>query len=251
MSLIRVIPCLDIRGGRVVKGVRFVDILDAGDPVEAALAYCEGGADELAFLDITASQERRRTMVDAAARVAARISVPLTVGGGIADAETARELLDRGVAKVSVSSAAVRRPELISELAARFGSRCVTVAVDAKQTESGWEVYINGGREPTGLDAAEWAVRAQELGCGEILLTSIDRDGTKNGYDIPLLRAVSGAVRVPVVASGGAGRPEHFAEAVTEGGAGAVLAASLFHYGELTIAQVKADMRARGLAVRM
>jgi cyclase len=240
-----VIPCLDIRDGRVVKGIRFVDIADAGDPVEAARAYCAGGADELAFLDITATQEGRKTLIGVAARVAEQITIPLTVGGGISDAETARALLDSGVAKVSVNSPAVRRPEFISELAGRFGSGRVTVAIDAKRREDGegWEVYVNGGQVPAGLDAVEWAVRAQELGCGEILLTSIDRDGMKNGYDIPLLRAVTGAVRVPVIASGGAGRLEHFTEAVAEGGASAVLAASLFHYGELTVGQVKEHLR--------
>lgn len=253
MSAIRVIPCLDMCGGRVVKGVRFVDLADAGDPVEAARAYCESGADELAFLDITATQEGRKTMADAAARVAKASSVPLTVGGGISDLEIARTLLDSGVAKVSVNSPAVQRPEFISELATQFGSQRVTVAIDAKQREdgSGWEVYISGGRVAAGIDAVEWAVRAQELGCGEILLTSVDRDGMKNGYDIPLLRAVSGAVCVPVIASGGAGRLEHFAEAVTEGGADAVLAASLFHFGELTVGQVKADLRAKGIEVRL
>ena len=251
MSTIRVIPCLDMRDGRVVKGIRFVDIADAADPAEAARAYCEGGADELVFLDITASHEQRKTLVDAMARVAEQVNIPLTVGGGISDADIARELLNNGADRVSVSSPAVRRPEFISELAGLFGKERVTVAIDAQQTgPQSWEVYINGGRVPTGLDPAKWAARAQELGCGEILLTSMDRDGTKDGYDIPLLRAVSGAVSIPVVASGGAGRLEHFAEAVTEGGASAVLAASLFHFGELTVAQVKEYLKQRGIAVR-
>lgn len=257
MLTTRVIPCLDIRDGRVVKGIRFVDIVDAGDPVEAARAYSEGGADELVFLDITASHERRKTLVDVVARVAEQVFIPLTVGGGISDADIVRELLNNGADKVSLNSPAVRRPELISELAGHFGTQCITVAIDAKLCDDSpktaaprWEVYINGGRVPTGLDVVEWAARVQELGCGEILLTSMDCDGTKAGYDIPLLRAVSEAVRVPVIASGGAGRLEHFAEAVTAGKASAVLAASLFHYGELSIGEVKEDLRRRGIAVR-
>lgn len=252
MLTIRVIPCLDIRDGRVVKGVHFVDLVDAGDPVRAARAYCESGADELVFLDITASHEKRKTMIETVARVAEQVFIPLTVGGGISDAETVRELLNCGADKVSLNSSAVRRPELISELAERFGSQCVTVAIDAKRRDqSSWEVYTVGGRESAGLDAVEWAVRAQKLGCGEILLTSMDCDGTKNGYDLELLRAVSDAVTVPVIASGGAGELSHFAQAVTEGHAAAVLAASLFHYGELGIQDVKRYLQDQGLPVRL
>jgi cyclase len=250
MKPVRVIPCLDMRGGRVVKGVNFVNLKDAGDPLECARAYCAAGADELAFLDIAATAEGRATLVSAAARVAAGASVPLTVGGGISDEETARALLEAGVAKVSVNSAAVRSPEFIARLARRFGSGRVTVAVDAKEKPGGkWEVYISGGNTATGLDAIEWAKRAEELGCGEILLTSMDRDGTKDGYDIPLTRAVSDAVSIPVIASGGAGTKEHFALAVTEGGAQAVLAASLFHFGELTVGELKDFMRSKGISV--
>lgn len=251
MLTIRVIPCLDIKDGRVVKGINFVDLVDAGDPVQAARAYCENGADELVFLDITASHEKRKTMIETVARVAEQVFIPLTVGGGITDAYTVRELLHSGADKVSLNSSAVKRPELISELAERFGSQCVTVAIDAKKKGDSWEVYTVGGREGTGLDAVEWAVRAQSLGCGEILLTSMDRDGTKSGYDLALLRAVSDAVGVPVIASGGAGTLNHFSEAVTEGHAAAVLAASLFHYGELEILEVKKHLQTQGIAVRL
>ena len=247
----RVIPCLDIRDGRVVKGINFVNIVDAGDPVETARAYSESGADELVFLDITASHERRKTVVEVVREVASQVFIPLTVGGGISEPGIVRELLRSGADKVSVNSPAVRKPELVSVLAEKFGSQCITVAIDAKaRGDGGWEVYISGGRIATGLDLVEWAARVEKLGCGEILLTSMDKDGTKSGFDLPMLKAVSSVVNVPVIASGGAGKAPDFAEAVIEGGASAVLAASLFHYGELSIDAVKADMAAQGLPVR-
>jgi imidazole glycerol-phosphate synthase subunit HisF len=253
----RIIPCLDVKDGRVVKGVRFVDLRDAGDPVEQAVIYDAERADELVFLDITASHERRDIMRDVVRRVAETVFIPFTVGGGLRTVEDIREILVAGADKISINSAAVRRPELIAEAAKRFGSQCIVVAIDAKRllTEEDepprWEVYINGGRVPVGRDALEWAREAEDRGAGEILLTSMDADGTQAGYDIPLLRAVSSIVRIPVIASGGAGKLEHFYKALTEGGASAVLAASLFHYQEMTIGQVKAYLAKNGVAVRI
>ena len=248
----RIIPCLDIRDGRVVKGVNFVDLRDAGDPVEVAAAYSEAGADEVVFLDITASHEGRATVVDLAARVAEQLSIPFTVGGGIRSVEDFREVLRQGADKVSVNSAAIDRPELIREAAGRFGSQCVVLAVDARRREdfSGWDVYKHGGRLNTGLDALEWICRGVELGAGEILLTSMDADGTKNGYDLELTAAVAERVGVPVIASGGAGTMQHFADAFTKGKADAALAASLFHYREMTIGDLKAFLAAQGIPVR-
>lgn len=248
----RIIPCLDIKDGRVVKGINFVGLRDAGDPVEAAAAYSEAGADELVFLDITASHERRATVVDLAARVAEKLSIPFTVGGGIRTVEDFREVLRQGADKISVNSAAIDRPELIQEAASRFGSQCVVVAIDARRRRdgSGWDVYKTGGRENTGLDVLEWAARAERLGAGEILLTSMDADGTKAGYDLDLTAAVSERAGIPVIASGGAGTMEHFAEAFEKGKADAVLAASLFHYHEIDIRELKAYLAARGIPVR-
>ncbi len=248
----RIIPCLDICNGRVVKGVNFVDLRDAGDPVEVAAAYSEAGADEVVFLDITATHEKRATVVDLAARVAEQLSIPFTVGGGIRTVEDFREVLRQGADKISVNSAAIDRPELIAEAAARFGSQCVVLAVDARRREdgSGWDVYKQGGRLNTGLDVLEWVSRGVELGAGEILLTSMDGDGTKNGYDLELTAAVADRVGVPVIASGGAGTMQHFADAFTKGKADAALAASLFHYREMTIADLKAYLAAQGIPVR-
>ena len=251
----RVIPCLDVHAGRVVKGVQFVDLVDAGDPVELAAAYDAEGADELVFLDITASHEGRDTMVDVAHRTAEQVFIPLTVGGGIREIADARRLLRAGADKVSVNTAALQRPGLIAEGADQFGAQCIVVAIDARRREptdpsKGWEVYTHGGRRSTGIDAVAWAVRAEELGSGEILLTSMDKDGTQDGYDIELLRAVSSAVNIPVIASGGAGTLDHFAEAVSDGMADAVLAASLFHFGQLSIKAVKEHMIGRGIVVR-
>jgi cyclase len=251
----RVIPCLDVHAGRVVKGVQFVDLVDAGDPVELAAVYDAEGADELVFLDITASHEGRDTMVDVAHRTAEQVFIPLTIGGGIREIADARSLLRAGADKVSVNTAALLRPELIAEGADQFGAQCIVVAIDARRRErtdpsKGWEVYTHGGRRPTGIDAVEWAVRAEELGSGEILLTSMDKDGTQDGYDVELLRAVSCAVNIPVIASGGAGTLDHFAEAVQDGLADAVLAASLFHFGQLSIRAVKDHMIGRGITVR-
>ncbi len=248
----RIIPCLDVRDGRVVKGVNFVNIIDAGDPVEAAVRYNAAGADELVFLDITATHEARRTMLDVFARVAEQVFIPFTVGGGISDPAWIRELLRVGADKVSLNSAAVRRPDLISESADLFGRQCIVVAIDAKRTADGsrWTVHLNGGRIDTGLDAVEWAAEAERRGAGEILLTSMDCDGVKTGYDIPLTRAVAGAVNIPVIASGGAGQKEHFCEAV-RAGADAVLAASLFHFGELSILELKRYMSGAGIPVRI
>jgi len=249
----RIIPCLDVHDGRVVKGVNFVNIRDAGDPVEAAKAYNEAGADELVFLDITASSDARQTMDDVVARTAEQVFIPLTVGGGIRSVDDFRRILKLGADKISVNSAALKRPELITEAAKSFGNQCVVVAIDAKAREdgSGWDVYLNGGRVNTGKDAVAWAQQAEELGAGEILLTSMDADGTKDGYDLPLTNAISSRVGIPVIASGGAGKMEHFLTAVTEGGADAVLAASLFHYRECTIGEVKEYLRGQGVPVRM
>ena len=248
----RIIPCLDICNGRLVKGVNFVDLRDAGDPVEVAAAYSEAGADEVVFLDITATHEKRATVVDLAARVAEQLSIPFTVGGGIRTVEDFREVLRQGADKISVNSAAIDRPELIAEAAARFGSQCVVLAVDARRREdgSGWDVYKQGGRLNTGLDVLEWVSRGVELGAGEILLTSMDGDGTKNGYDLELTAAVADRVGVPMIASGGAGTMQHFADAFTKGKADAALAASLFHYREMTIADLKAYLAAQGIPVR-
>lgn len=249
----RIIPCLDVHAGRVVKGVNFINLRDAGDPVEVAAIYDKAGADELTFLDITASSDARSIMLDVVARVAEQVFIPFTVGGGIRTAEDFREILKAGADKISVNSAALKRPELISEAAWRFGSQCVVVAVDARKRAGGegWEVYLNGGRVNTGRDAVEWAAEAEKLGAGEILLTSMDCDGTKNGYDIALTRSVSDAVKIPVIASGGAGTMEHFREALTGGRADAVLAASLFHYREMEIRDLKAYLREKGIEVRM
>jgi len=251
----RIIPCLDVKDGRVVKGVRFLELRDAGDPVEQALVYDAERADELVFLDITASHERRDIMRDMVRRVAETVFIPFTVGGGLRTVEDIRGILAAGADKISMNSPAVRRPELITEGARRFGSQCIVVAIDAKRLPGDddrplWEIYINGGRLPMGKDAVEWAREVENRGAGEILLTSMDADGTLNGYDIPLLRAVSSAVSIPVIASGGAGRLGHFYEALTAGGASATLAASLFHYKQLSIAQVKTYLSERGVAVR-
>lgn len=249
----RIIPCLDVMNGRVVKGVNFINLKDAGDPVENASFYDKAGADELTFLDITASADARSIMLDVVRRVAEHVFIPFTVGGGIRTCEDFREILKAGADKVSVNSAALKRPELISEAAERFGSQCVVVAIDAKRRigGSGWDVYLNGGRVNTEKDAVEWAVRAEKLGAGEILLTSMDCDGTKSGYDIVLTRTISESVGIPVIASGGAGTREHFYEALTEGRADAVLAASLFHFRELEIFDVKAYLKEKGIEVRM
>lgn len=248
----RIIPCLDVKNGRVVKGVSFVDLVDAGDPVECAAAYGKMGADELVFLDITATVEGRKTTIDMVKRVANTIFIPFTVGGGIRRCEDFAELLRAGADKVSVNSSAVRNPALISEAAERFGSQCVVCAIDARRKQGGgFEVYLDGGRTPTGIDTVEWARKAALLGAGEILLTSMDCDGQKNGYDIELTRLVSDAVGVPVIASGGAGKKEHFYDALTVGGADAALAASLFHFKELSISELKEYLKSRGVSVRI
>ena len=249
----RIIPCLDVNNGRVVKGVNFVNLQDAGDPVEIAAAYDKAGADELVFLDITASSDGRKTVADMVRRVAERVFIPFTVGGGIRTVEDFRALLREGADKISVNSAAIDRPELIREAADKFGSQCVVVAIDAKRRAdgSGWNIYKHGGRIDTGIDALSWVEKVYQLGAGEILLTSMDCDGTKAGYDIELTKRVSGLVPIPVIASGGAGAPEHFYNALTEGGAEAALAASLFHYKELTIREVKEYLRGRGVSVRL
>lgn len=247
----RIIPCLDVNKGRVVKGVNFVDLKDAGDPVEIAKAYDAAGADELVFLDITASCEARDTVVEMVRDVAANVFIPFTVGGGIRTVEDFKRLLREGADKISVNSAAIDRPELITEAASKFGSQCVVVAIDAKRrADGGWNIYKHGGRLDTGMDAVKWAKKAEALGAGEILLTSMDCDGTKAGYDMELTRAVAGAVSIPVIASGGAGTLEHFFDALDEGGADAALAASLFHYKELEICQVKDYLADRGISVR-
>lgn len=249
----RIIPCLDVNNGRVVKGVNFVNLKDAGDPVEIAKAYDQAGADEVVFLDITASSDNRNTVVDMVRAVAANVFIPFTVGGGIRTVEDFKVLLREGADKISINSSAIMRPQLIREAADKFGSQCVVVAIDAKRRPdgSGWNIYKNGGRVDMGIDAVAWARQAEELGAGEILLTSMDCDGTKAGYDIPLTRAIADAVSIPVIASGGAGKLEHFAEALTEGGADAALAASLFHYKELEIREVKEYLAARQIPVRL
>ena len=256
MRSARVIPCLDVdaggpgEGGRVVKGVNFVGLRDAGDPVELAARYDDEGADEIVFLDITASSGNRRTMAEVVALTAERVFIPLTVGGGVRSVDDARQLLRAGADKVGVNTSAVSRPELVSELSAEFGAQCVVVAIDARCSPGGYEVYTHGGRKPTGLDAVSWAVEVEGLGAGEILLTSMDRDGTRDGFDLALTRAVTDACGVPVIASGGVGHLDHLVEGVTVGGADAVLAASIFHFGEHTVAEAKAALAAAGVAVR-
>jgi cyclase len=251
----RIIPCLDVTNGRVVKGVNFVQLRDAGDPVEIARRYDEQGADELTFLDITASSDNRGLIFHIIEDVASQVFIPLTVGGGVRQVEDIRNLLNAGADKVSINTAAVQNPQLVADGAARFGSQCIVVAIDAKQVEGGdhprWQVFTHGGRKPTGLDAVEWAKRMAALGAGEILLTSMDRDGTRNGFDVKLTRAVSDAVDVPIIASGGVGNLDHLVEGVLEGRADAVLAASIFHYGEFTVAQAKRHMAAHGIEVRL
>ncbi|WP_196591374.1 imidazole glycerol phosphate synthase subunit HisF [Pectinatus frisingensis] len=248
----RIIPCLDVKAGRVVKGTNFVSLRDAGDPVELASFYDKQGADELVFLDITASSEKRNTMVEVASKCASQVFIPFTVGGGIRSSSDMRNMLKAGADKISLNTAAIKNPQLISESAGKFGNQCVVLAVDAKRIgAASWEVYINGGRTPTGLDCIEWVKKAVALGAGEILLTSMDADGTKNGYDIPLTRAVSESVGVPVIASGGAGELSHFYDVLTAGKADAVLAASVFHYGRFKIQQVKEYLLSRGVEVRL
>lgn len=249
----RIIPCLDVNKGRVVKGVNFVNLIDAGDPVEIAAAYDKAGADELVFLDITATSEARETVVDMVRKVAEKVFIPFTVGGGIRTVDDFKAILREGADKVSVNSAAISNPNLIAEAAEQFGSQCVVVAIDAKRREdgSGWNIYKNGGRIDTGIDAVEWAKKVNELGAGEILLTSMDCDGTKAGYDIELTKIISESVSIPVIASGGAGTLEHFYDALTEGKADAALAASLFHFNELSIKQVKDYLKDREVSVRL
>ncbi len=251
MLKVRVIPCLDVKDGRVVKGVNFVDLIDAGDPVEAAQAYDAAGADELCFLDIAATHENRDTMYDLATRTAEHCFMPLTVGGGVRTADDVRALLLAGADKVSFNSAAVADPTVVARAADRFGSQCIVVAIDAKSVAPGrWEIFTHGGRRPTGIDAVEFAVEVERQGAGEILLTSMDRDGTRSGFDLALTRTIVDAVSVPVIASGGVGTLDHLVDGVTEGGASAVLAASIFHFGEYTIAQAKARMAEAGIPVR-
>jgi len=248
----RIIPCLDVSAGRVVKGVNFVSLRDAGDPVEIARRYDEQGADELTFLDITASSDDRDIILDIVSACAEQVFIPLTVGGGVRKVEDVRRLLNAGADKVSMNTAAVNNPDLVAEASAKVGSQCIVVAIDAKQTAPGkWEVFTHGGRKNVGLDAIEWAQRVAALGAGEILLTSMDRDGTKNGFDLALVRKVSEAVPIPVIASGGVGNLQHLADGVTEGKADAVLAASIFHYGEYTVRQAKEFMKSRGIEVRL
>ncbi len=252
----RIIPCLDVDAGRVVKGVRFVGIRDAGDPVEIAKRYDQQGADELVFLDITASSEERETMVHVVEQVAAQVFIPLTVGGGIRSINDIRRMLNAGADKVAMNTAAIHNPDLVKEAAERFGSQCIVVAIDAKQVSSGdepprWEVFTHGGRKRTGIDAVLWAKQMADAGAGEILLTSMDRDGTRDGFDLPLTRAVSDAVSVPVIASGGVGNLDHLADGVKQGKADAVLAASIFHFGEYTVEQAKRTMAAQGIEVRL
>ena len=247
----RIIPCLDVDGGRVVKGVQFVDIRDAGDPVEVARRYDQQGADELTFLDITATHEARGTTFQMVEQIASEVFIPLTVGGGVREVADIRNLLNCGADKVSINSAAVFNHEFVKQAADRFGSQCIVVAIDAKQVGDHWEVFTHGGRKPTGINVVEWAARMVASGAGEILLTSMDGDGTQNGYDLPLTRAVSDAVTVPVIASGGVGQLDHLVEGVTEGGAEAVLAASIFHFGTHTVGEAKAVMAAAGLDVRL
>ena len=247
----RIIPCLDVAAGRVVKGVNFVGLRDAGDPVEIAARYDEQGADEVCFLDITASSDERDILLHVIEAVAERVFIPLTVGGGVRKLEDVRRLLNAGADKISINTAAVQNPDLVREASGVVGNQCIVVAIDAKRSGAGWEVYTHGGRKPTGLDAVQWALRMQAAGAGEILLTSMDRDGTRDGFDLALTRAVSDAVGVPVIASGGVGSLEHLAEGVIEGHADAVLAASVFHFGEFSVRQAKEHMRSRGIEVRL
>ena len=247
----RIIPCLDVKAGRVVKGVRFVELKDAGDPVEAARAYDADGADELCFLDITASHEERKILLDVVGRTAEQVFMPLTVGGGIRTIDDIRDLLKAGADKVSINTAAVQHPEFVKQAAERFGTQCIVVAIDAKRAGGGWEVFTHGGRNATGIDPIDWARTVESYGAGEILLTSMDRDGSKSGYDLALTREVSEAISLPVIASGGAGNLQHLYEGFTEGKADAVLAASIFHYREYTIGQAKEYLQARGIAMRM
>ncbi|MEH6580526.1 MAG: imidazole glycerol phosphate synthase subunit HisF [Halioglobus sp.] len=252
----RIIPCLDVENGRVVKGVNFVDIRDAGDPVEIAKRYNEQGADEITFLDITASHEGRDTTVHTVEKIASEVFIPLTVGGGIRTVEDIRTMLNAGADKVSINTAAIHNPELVRESALRFGSQCIVVAIDAKRVDDvnglpRWEIFTHGGRKPTGIDAVAWAVKMAELGAGEILLTSMDRDGTKNGFELGVTRAITDAVDIPVIASGGVGNLDHLVDGVLLGGADAVLAASIFHFGEYTVPQAKAYMAERGVEVRL
>ena len=252
----RIIPCLDVENGRVVKGVKFLDIRDAGDPVEVARRYNEQGADEITFLDITASHEGRETTVHTVEQIAEQVFIPLTVGGGIREVNDVRVMLNAGADKVSINTAAIFRPELVREAADRFGSQCIVVAIDAKKVSQPgeidrWEIFTHGGRKPTGIDAVEWAVKMAQFGAGEILLTSMDQDGVKSGYDLGVTRAISDAVPIPVIASGGVGNLQHLVDGVVEGGADAVLAASIFHFGEYTVPQAKQYMRERGVEVRL
>jgi len=247
----RIIPCLDVKDGRVVKGTQFVDLKDAGDPVENAKRYDRQGADEIAFLDITASYEKRDILIDIVRRTAGEIFIPLTVGGGIRRLDDIRRLLKAGADKVSINTTAVRAPHFVERASKRFGSQCIVIAIDAKRKDGGWEVYTHGGRVPTGIDALLWAKQMEEMGAGEILLTSMDRDGTKDGYDIDLTRTISESVGIPVIASGGVGTLEHLYEGLVHGKASAVLAASIFHYREFTISQVKSYLKERGVTVRL
>ena len=250
MRSVRVIPCLDVDAGRVVKGVNFVNLRDAGDPVELAARYDQEGADEVVFLDITASSDARETMVDVVSRTADEVFIPFTVGGGVRSVDDGRRMLRAGADKVAVNTAAVARNPLVSELADEFGAQCVVVAIDARRASIGWEVWSHGGRKPTGLDAVSWAIESERLGAGEILLTSMDRDGTRDGFDLELTRAVTDAVGIPVIASGGVGTLEHLAQGALEGGADAVLAASIFHFGEHSVGEAKQHLAARGVPVR-
>ena len=247
----RIIPCLDVTNGRVVKGVKFIGLRDAGDPIEIARRYDDQGADELTFLDITASSDNRDLILHIIEEVAAQVFIPLTVGGGVRKVEDVRRLLNAGADKVSINTSAVQNPQLVADAADRYGSQCIVVAIDAKQAGQGWEVFTHGGRKPTGLNAVEWAKKMQSLGAGEILLTSMDRDGTRDGFDLALTRAVSDAVDVPVIASGGVGNLHHLVEGIMEGRADAVLAASIFHYGEYTVRQAKEYMAQHGIEVRL
>lgn len=252
----RIIPCLDVTGGRVVKGVQFVNLIDAGDPVEVAAAYNEQGADEVTFLDITASSDKREIILDVVQRTAETVFIPLTVGGGVRSLDNIRELLKAGADKVSINTAAVDRPEFVSEASERFGSQCIVVAIDAKRVPGAdgslaWEVYIHGGRTPTGIDAVQWAKRMEAYGAGEFMLTSMDKDGTKDGYDIELTRTISDAVNIPVIASGGVGTLHHMYEGFVDGGASAVLAASIFHFKEYTVGEAKEYLQSRGVPMRL
>ena len=250
MLKIRIIPCLDVKNGRVVKGVNFVNLVDAGDPVEAAQAYDEAGADELCFLDITASHENRSILLDVVKRTAEKCFMPLTVGGGVRTNEDIKMLLDSGADKVSINTSAITNPNFIKEASEAFGSQCIVVAIDAKRNNDGWQIFTHGGREPTGLDPIDFAKKAESLGAGEILLTSMDRDGTKKGYDNDLLNKITKTLEIPVIASGGVGNIDHLIDGIKEGGASAVLAASIFHFGEITIKEVKDKLSEEGLSVR-